>query len=309
MKKIMKPLLFISLFVLLSLFVAACTKTNTPSVLLTPVDSFEHAHGLAVDIADSNKLLIATHDGLFLSVNEQDQNKKSQQKLYRIGDMEDDLMGFSAHPAQPDVFFASGHPARGGNLGVVQSTNGGYTWKKIANGVNGPVDFHTMAISLANPNLLYGWYDGELQKTLDGGTTWTVVETDVPTEIISLHPDPKDEQTVYAVVIGGLMVSNDQGAHWADVGEQMSNNAVIALAVNPQDPQKMVSFSRNLGLAVSTDGGKTWESQPDFEKYEDIPLYLVFDPQQSNTVYALSRSNKLYKRVDHAATWTEITWA
>ncbi|HIH47219.1 TPA: hypothetical protein HA297_02885 [Candidatus Woesearchaeota archaeon] len=308
MNKVMKRIFLLALFSLL-LGATACTKTSTSNTALTPVDSFEHAHGLAVDIADSNKLLIATHDGLFLLANEQDQNKKSQQKLYRIGDMEDDLMGFSAHPTQPRTFFASGHPAKGGNLGIVQSTDGGYTWKKIANGVNGPVDFHTMAISSANPSLLYGWYDGELQKTLDGGLSWGVVETDVPTEIISLHPDPNDENTVYAVVIGGLMMSTDQGAHWTDVGEQMSNNAVIALAVNPQDPQKMVSFSRNLGLAISTDGGKTWENQPDFEKYEDIPLYLVFDPQQTNTLYALSRSNKLYKSVDHAATWTEITWA
>lgn len=291
-------LLLISLIVLLFIL-TACNKTSEPNEsVLTPVDSFEHAHGLAVDPSDSTKLYIATHDGLFLLANEKE--------MYRVGEMEDDLMGFSAHPAQPGTFFASGHPARGGNMGIIQSTDGALTWKKIANGVNGPVDFHTMAISSANPNILYGWYDGELQISKDGGKNWNVVETDVPTEIISLHPDPQDENKLYAVVIGGLMVSTDQGAHWTDVGGQMSNNAVVSFAVNPQDPQKMVSFSRNLGFAVSADGGKSWESKSDFEKYDDIPLYLAFDPQQTNTLYALSRSNKLYKSVDHASTWNIV---
>jgi len=51
----------------------------------------QHVHGLAVDIANPNRLLIATHHGLFQLENETD--------LSRIGDVEDDLMGFTPHPA------------------------------------------------------------------------------------------------------------------------------------------------------------------------------------------------------------------
>ena len=37
---------------------------------LTLVDSISHAHGLAVDVADSSKLYIATHYVLYVLMNE-----------------------------------------------------------------------------------------------------------------------------------------------------------------------------------------------------------------------------------------------
>jgi len=80
---------------------------------LTPEESISHGHGLAVDVKDSNKLYIATHYGLFVLINEKN--------LYRIGKSRDDYMGFVVHPTEPNVFFTSGHPAKGGNLGVQRS--------------------------------------------------------------------------------------------------------------------------------------------------------------------------------------------
>ncbi len=58
---------------------------------LFPVSSFSHSHGLAVGSGDSNKLYIATHEGLYVLLNDT--------KLYQIGKSTDDYMGFSAHPS------------------------------------------------------------------------------------------------------------------------------------------------------------------------------------------------------------------
>ena len=62
------------------------------------------------------------------------------------------------------------------NLNVIKSIDGGISWKEISKGVNGPVDFHAMGISTANPDILYGWFSG-LQKSEDGGYTWKKIET------------------------------------------------------------------------------------------------------------------------------------
>jgi hypothetical protein len=97
-------------------------------------EAITHGHGLAVDVADSNKVYIATHEGIVTLINDKD--------LYEVAGPKDDYMGFSVHPTQANVFFSSGHSSRGGNIGFQKSEDGGITWKKLSNGVNGPVDFH-----------------------------------------------------------------------------------------------------------------------------------------------------------------------
>ncbi|MBI2030127.1 exo-alpha-sialidase, partial [Candidatus Kaiserbacteria bacterium] len=52
---------------------------------------------------------------------------ENEKDLYRVGKSRDDYMGFSPHPTEADVFFTSGHPSRGGNLGFQKSDDGGAT--------------------------------------------------------------------------------------------------------------------------------------------------------------------------------------
>src|SRR3989344_5855590 len=148
---------FFTILVLLSITLAACSTTENISSsivdstsTLTPMDTVSHAHSLAVDSCDSSKLYIATHYGLFVLMNDED--------LYRVGDATDDYMGFSTHPTEAKLFYSSGHPNGGGNIGVQKSEDGGVTWTKISDGVEGPVDFHAMTISPVDPNIPYGWY-------------------------------------------------------------------------------------------------------------------------------------------------------
>lgn len=262
---------------------------------LNPEKTISHGHGLAVDVADSTRLYIATHYGLLVLQNDQD--------LFRIGNSQDDYMGFSPHPADPKVVFSSGHPRTGGNIGVQRSDDGGFTWQKTSKGVNGPVDFHAMAVSAANPNLMYGWYQGALQRSQDGGNSWEIV-TKIP-QIIQLVADPKDENIVYATTPQGLLVSRDKGATWTPASEVLQGGAVVAVAINPQDSAKMLSFSQQLGLAKSVDGGKTWEKINETFGGETL-FFIAIDKQQPETVYTLTESNAIYKSTDGANNWSKV---
>ncbi len=255
-----------------------------------PVSSFRHAHGLAADIADPAKLYIATHEGLFLLQNDKD--------LYRVGSKSDDYMGFSAHPTNASVFFTSGHPVGGGNLGFQKSEDGAKSWTKLSSGAGGPVDFHAMAVGQVDPNLAYGSFAGALQRSTDGGATWQVLKSNV-SNVLSLTTDSKEKDSVYAATTAGLFMSKDQAQTFSPLG---TLGAVSALAVNPTDNLELLSFSQSQGLAKSSDGGKTWNRLP----FSGEAMFIAYSKPAPSTVYVLTEDNGISKSIDAGASWTKI---
>lgn len=270
----------------------AAGKEVSQAKSLNSVSEITHGHGLAVDVADSNNVYIATHKGLLVLKNDKD--------LYRIGVSQDDYMGFTPHPGDKKVFFSSGHPSTGGNIGFQTSEDGGFTWKKISDGIQGPVDFHAMTVSPANPNLVYGWYRGTLQRSTDQGKAWDVAST-ATYPILNLAADPKDENIVYAATPQGLMISKNKGAEWGTLFDGL----VSVVAVHPQDSQNLLSFSKKNGLARSNDGGKTWEKLTETFNGE-TPLFIAFNKQTPKIVYTLTEKNSIYKSTDSGITWKKI---
>lgn len=251
-----------------------------------------------MDSSNSNKLYIATHYGLFVLVDDTD--------LYRVGDATDDYMGFSPHPMEAGIFYSSGHPSVGGNIGIQKSEDGGFTWTKISDGVGGPVDFHTMTVSPVDPNILYGWY-GKLQRSTDAGQNWEIVDTTL-SGVISLKAAMGDASTLFAATNTGLLVSADQGSTWSSASSQLDGAIVTALAVHPTDSQVLLSFSDRLALAKSVDGGKTWETIPENFAGETI-MQMAFSPQVPDTIYAITSGNSIYKSMDAGGSWTRVEFS
>lgn len=265
---------------------------------LYPEKSVTHGHGLAVDRSDSSKLYIATHHGLLLLQNDKD--------LYRIGKSKDDYMGFSPHPSEASIFFSSGHPSAGGNIGFQKSLDAGVTWEKVSDGTDGPVDFHAMAISQVNPNLVYGWFKGALQRSTDQGKTWEIVNREILP--VSLTADTKNENTVYAATPKGqgVLVSRDRGATWAPLSPALEGGAVSTIAIHSQDSKILIVFSEKLGgMGKSIDGGNVWKKINATWNNETI-LHVAFDPREPKIIYALTHKNKLYKSIDTGNTWVQI---
>jgi hypothetical protein len=83
---------------------------NAQNMRASDLKEHTHIHGLAVDRNDPSQLLVATHHGLYrVTV---DGNAK-------LISVVQDFMGFTPDPSDPNSLFASGHPARGGNLGFI----------------------------------------------------------------------------------------------------------------------------------------------------------------------------------------------
>lgn len=270
-------------------------QKTTTNDYLTPVSSLQDAHGLAVDVQDSSKVWIASHTGLHLM--------KNDKELYVVGDGRDDYMGFSTHPTDSNTVFTSGHPNTGGNLGFQKSIDAGRTWQKVSDGLNGPVDFHSMSVDRTNPDLIYGVYRGSMQKSLNGGKTWEYVDS-APASVIQLVAGAK-EGTVYAATNSGLEISQDQGKTWKSASSDLAGAVVVTLGVNVKDANELFSYGQKLGLAKSSDGGASWSkvSTP-FSK--EAVLYITLDPNSPTTVYVLTQSLAIYKSTDSGVSWSKV---
>lgn len=291
-KTVITSVVVLAVAVVMSIWLATSRAKNSAASAkeLIPINAISHGHGLAVDPNDESKLYIATHYGLLLLEHEKN--------LYQVGSKRDDYMGFSPHPTDSNIFFSSGHPASGGNIGFQKSEDGGFTWKKISNGLGGPVDFHAMTVSPVDANVAFGWYKGDLQKTTDGGKSWTKNTTQFP--VVHLAVDVRDVQTLYASSPQGLFKSTDSGATW----KQLLNGFVSTSAVNPKSGN-ILSVSEKYELAESSDGGATWKSIP--EKFAgETPLFISFYRGNPDIAYLLTEKNSVYKSTDSGHTWQKL---
>ncbi len=255
------------------------------------VSSLQDAHGLSVDRKDPTKVYIATHKGLLVMSNDSE--------LLNVGTARDDYMGFSAHTSDPNTFYSSGHPSTGGNIGFQKSTDGGKSWQKVSDGVNGPVDFHTMTVSQANPSIIYGSYRGQLQKSDDEGKNWKLLPNTI-SNVIILATSPSNQDTVYAGTTNGLFVSSNQGSTWSALNLK---GAVMALAVNPKSDKEIIAYTDGQGLVVSKDGSITWNKL----SYEDsMVMQVAYDPQNPSTIYLINRSLVVHKTTDGGGTWKKV---
>lgn len=188
-----------------------------------------HVHGLGVNPADAG-LYVATHSGLFRLSGHGD--------AALVGRHHYDLMGFTV--VGPDRFIASGHPdvagirdGLEGQMGVIESTDGGGTWEQVA--LAGEADLHALA------------YGGGRAYAVDALGGQLLVSDDFRTwsprgEIAAtgLAVDPTNREQVVAATDEGLRRSTDGGATWEPL---------------PGPTLQLLAWDRRTGLwGVAADG-------------------------------------------------------
>lgn len=280
---------FISRFataLLISVSAASCLAKAEP---LSELAKRTHYHGIDFARSGANTLLLATHHGLFAI----DKNGNATQ-----ASVTQDFMGFSASPTEPLTYFASGHPQTGGNSGFQKSTDGGATWKKISDGDNGPVDFHQMDVSRADPLTIYGGY-GRLQVSHDGGQTWAKAGS-LPNQLVAIAASAVLATRLYAATQSGLLISADGGGSWkplAFAGEVVS-------MVRTGSKGEFYAFVLGKGLMRSDEADATnWK--PLSNNFGDaIPLHLAINEADTSWLALSTQDNAVLESHDGGASWT-----
>jgi hypothetical protein len=226
-------------------------STDTVTGLRTV--EWRHVHGLGVDPTDPNILYIATHGDFYQS--------RNGALPVKVDQIRADYMAFNAPHDKDSPLYASGHPSTGGNTGLIKSNDGGITWQSVSKVLDPPVDFHAMALSKSDPNLILGFDSGGrgLFKTIDAGKTWNTLE--YPEYISALAISPNDSQMIFAGTGNGIFKSDNEGVDWTHVAYQ--GLAVYALSFD--DDGVLFASVNTLGLVRSDDLGITWEDLPNID--------------------------------------------
>lgn len=265
----------------------------------TPAREFVHIHGLGIDPGQPDVVWLSTHQGLIRIT-------ETSGWAY-VGKTRPDLMGFTVSPSEPGVLYSSGHPGKGLNLpnpvGLIVSRDGGQTWQPVS--LTGQVDFHAMAVSGADPRLIYGWH-GELYRSEDGGATW---KRSAPAALaegghgpFQLAAHPRERRQLLAATAKGLLRSQDLGENW----ETLLPGTVTAVAYHPAAPDRIVAYQHGKGLLHSADGGRTWKPLGFTADAEDAVSHIAIHPQDARVIYIGTFKQNLLKSTDGGATWEPL---
>lgn len=277
---------------------------STVTADLTPAEQNwrenNHIHDIAVSPENPEILYVATHEGLL---------KRSEQgQWFRVGKSRDDYMGFTIDPTNSQRFYSSGHGATVHNLGFQVSENQGGDWKLVS--MPG-VDFHALAVSPSNPEIIYGWATSGNQglfQSRDRGQTWQALKmeglTDSP---FNLEVDPDHENHLLAATRSGLFESRNGGNNWTLIADTQTAPIVGLTLLKTGDNTTLYGYrylESEPGIYRSPDRGKTWE-----KLWTDNPgviIKLTSAPTNSQIMYAADEKNNLYKSQDGGKKWQKL---
>ena len=240
----------------------------------------------------------------------------------------------------PNIFYIGVN-----NGGVWKTTDYGRTWVPIFD--DQPTgSIGDVAVAPSNPNTIYV-ASGEgvqrpdlsvgngMYKSTDAGKTWKHLGLEDGLQIGGLAIDPKNENKVFAAVLGhpygpnkerGVYRTADGGKTWENVLFIDENTGAIQVTIDPADNNIVYAdmFASRLapwengqwsgagsGLYKSTDGGKTWKQlKGGLPGREDGLSRIGFclAPSMHNRLFAVVSANEktggLYRSNDGGETWT-----
>lgn len=144
--------------------------------------------------------------------------------------------------------------------GFLFSRDNGYTWKNSSRGL-GSRNITCLGWTEHAPGMIFaGTGDAGLYISNDAGRSWRLVSgRGLGKNISSVELSP-DGKTVIAGTQGaGAWISHDDGATWSLLTSSLGGiDMVTGIDMNPADTQDLAMSITQLGVAVSTDGGRTW---------------------------------------------------
>lgn len=124
-------------------------------------------------------------------------------------------------------------------------------------------DFHALAFSPDDPNVvLFGHHNG-IMRSDDGGRTWRAMVEQRNFDAMGLAVSHASPRQIFLAGHDIFQVSRDGGASWQPVAHNLPGTDIHGFAMSPEDPNRLYAFVVRYGLFRSTDGGRTWAQLSD----------------------------------------------
>ena len=276
------------------------------------LEKSEHIGNIVVDPRDSNVVYVAAQGPLW--------SKGGERGLYKTVDggatwelilAKGPYTGVNEvrlDPRDPDLLYASTHQRfrsvaalvdGGPESGIHKSTDGGKTWRELKNGLpKAEMGKIGLAVSPHDPDVVYATIElahreGGFYRSVDRGETWEKRSDYVsggtgPHYYQEIFASPHHQGWIYQMD-PDLHLTQDDGKHFHEVGEQDKHGDNHAMAFDPNDPNYLLVGSDG-GLYETWDLGKTWKfitNLPVTQFYKvavdyDLPFYNVYGGTQDN---------------------------
>ena len=210
--------------------------------------------------------------------------------------------------------------------GLWKTTNAGQRWINISDGFFKTGSVGAVAVSEANPNIVYcgmgehairgvmtSYGDG-VYKSTDAGKTWNKMGLEKTGQISRILIDPQNPDVVYVAAQGayqaptperGVYKSTDGGKSWdkilfvnegtgaSELSMDMQNPNVLYAAMwdHQRTPWKMISGGPGSGIYKSADAGKTWDTIHNGLPKEKGKMAVSVSRANPNKVFALIESD------------------
>jgi photosystem II stability/assembly factor-like uncharacterized protein len=213
--------------------------------------------------------------------------------------------------------------------GVVQSDDGGLTWRVTSDGMPHTAATHILLdpASPENARVLYvaGFGRGVFKST-DGGRHWALKNSGIEGgEPFAWRLERDVRGTLYVVVArrsddgsfgndgdGAVYRSTDGAGHWTRIPLPKGVNGPNGLAVDPADPRRLylAAWARSTrqgavdgGIFLSTDAGGTWRNVlPQDQHVYDVTM----DGRNPRVLYATGFESSAWRSADRGVTWKRI---
>ncbi len=219
-------------------------------------------------------------------------------------------------PRQPATVYASSLQGK-----LLRSRNGGRSWQTIslpndspANGVSG------LVLDPNDSSILYAVRPREIDRSADGGDTWT---TEVTSTCVTLsYPAITPSSQVYAGAVsscqslaGGGVLMRDAAGEWrtVEVAVNLLYPTPTALAADPRQPSTLYTGLSGLLIeppaSVSevyrTIDGVTWSPLALSGSLGPATAF-AFPPAEPGVVYIAIRGQGIYRSEDGGETWRTV---
>lgn len=140
-----------------------------------------------------------------------------------------------------------------------------------------------------------------MHLTSDASISWAPSAQGLNVDNVLAISATADGSTVYASTWGyGVFRSTDGGDSWSPAGMDSSLVTIGPLAVDPKNANRVIAGS-STGLYRTDDGGATWNPT---SIVTGSVAAIVFDPNETDIVYASVAGRGVVKSTDGGATWT-----
>lgn len=227
-------------------------------------------------------------------------------------------------------------------VGLFTTNNRGQTWLHWG-------WYYTKCFSVAiaeSGNLMYLSCGNGIQKTTDGGETWSISTDWTMTECLKAAINPENTAIVYGATAYGIFKTENGGASWQEKNHGLKSNFTPSVIVDNSNPD-VVFAATEQGVYVSRNGAENWkllglegkgirtivQSTADTGRLlvgteddgvfisddggtnwqhmnnglESLTIYaLALDPNNEQTIYAGTFRGGVFKSTDNGHSWHAI---